>query len=685
MNPFCTSLANSGLAGRKMTNYVMNKSKYSLNIDAGGTMTDAVLSGAGRALLLKVESTPHDLTLSLMQIIERAGELTDAASTAEFLSNVAFIRWSSTVTSNALAERKGPPLGLMVTAGHEASLYGSGPSPAVGAIIDPDQIMTIDDTSPDPAVIMEKVRRLLEKGVRRICVSLNDSYRDRTVEQDIKRIINSQYPGHFLGSVPVLLGTDMLEWPDDMTRTHYALINAYTHPALAKSLFRAEDRLREDFNWLHPFLVGHTNGGVARIGKTKAIDTIESGPVFGTFGAAFMGTRTGASNLLCLDVGGTTTKASAVRNGQPVRQTSGDLFGIGINMPMQLLRSVAIGGGSHVRLNGGGSVEVGPESAGASPGPACYGLGGHNPTLTDALLTLGYLNPPDFLDGRRTLDVPAAKTALEREIAEPVSISVTEAALAARDLAATRIGKLLEAAAAAAGMPMTENALAVYGGNGPLLGPFVADRMGVKRLYVPLRFGPVFGAFGTATCDVRHVYHRNVSDLSGRWGIDAMLAAARRELHSEGFDHEQAEFYFEIHRPDEDPQESRRSWTVRHDADITAIADALAQGSADGAGRNHQILELRVTLPLPPIQLDTIETTGPAAAPSKGEMNFIFSTDPEGQPQALTGALYDPASLCPGQTIPGPALISGGTTSCIIPPHWCGRIDSSGNCWLERG
>ena len=662
----------------------MKNLTYSLNIDAGGTMTDAVLSGDGDALLLKVDSTPHDLTLSLMQIIERARELTRAASIAEFLSNVAFIRWSSTVTSNALAERKGPPLGLMVSAGHESDLYGAETSPVIGTIIDPDQIVAFDGAAPDPQAIMDKVRRLLEKGVRRICVSLNDAYWDRAVEQDIKRIIDSQYPGHFLGSVPVLLGTDMLEWPDDMTRTHYALINAYTHPSLAKSLFKAEDLLREDFNWLRPFFVGHTSGGVARIGKTKAIDTIESGPIFGTYGAAFMGARASVDDLLCLDVGGTTAKASVVRAGQPVRQTSGDLFGIGIQMPMQLLRSIAIGGGSYVTLDRGGSIEIGPESAGASPGPACYGLGGYDPTLTDALLILGYLNPPDFLDGRRALDVPAAQAALKREFTEAASNSVAEAALTVRDLAAHRIGKLLEATAATAGMTVSENILAVYGGNGPLLGPFVAEQLGIKRVYVPLRFGPVFGAFGTATCDVKHVYHRSVSDLSGRDGIDAMLATARREIHSEGFAHEQAEFHFEIHTPEAEPQESVQSWTVRNDADVTAIFDALEQGSDKSAGRNPRILELRVTLPLLPLELNTVETTGSTPAPSEGAMKFIFSMDSEGQSQALAGTLYDPTKLSPGQSIPGPALISGGTISCIIPPQWCGEIDSFGNCWLER-
>lgn len=665
--------------------------KYSLNIDAGGTMTDGVLSGGGETFVLKVESTPHDLTVSLVQVIERAAELTGAASPREFLRDVAFIRWSSTVTSNALAERKGPPLGLIVSPGHGSDLYGPATSPAIGSLIPPEQVITLDTASPDAAMVVETVRALLENGVRRICISLAGAYWDRQGERELKRLIDGQYPDHYLGCVPVLTGTDILEWPDDMTRTHYALVNAYTHPSLATSLFKAEDRLRDEFNWRRPFLVGHTNGGVARIGKTKAIDTIESGPIFGTYGAAFLGARSADDTLLCMDVGGTTAKASAVRAGQPVRQTAGDLFGIGIRMPMQLLRSAAVGGGSYISLgDAADGIAVGPGSAGAAPGPACYGLGGTAPTLTDALLTLGYINADNFLDGRRTLDVAAATTALQREIAEPLSLSVAAAALAARDRAAAVIAELIDTTAVDAGIAMSDSVMAVYGGNGPLLGPFVAEQLGIPRLYVPLRFGPVFGAFGAATCDVKHVYQRSLHDLLGgdcarlEDGLAILLATARRELRSEGFDHNDASFHFQIQAGDNDPNAPPQSWPAGDDLDIDALSAALRTG-AGSAQRDPRILELHVSLPLASLTIDGDARPQQAASTrTDRDARFTFCVGSDGQAEQVTGTIHDPAALVSGQSLNGPALISGGSTSCIIPPRWRGQIDDFGNCELRR-
>ncbi len=662
--------------------------KYSLNIDAGGTMTDGVLHRAGETFVLKVESTPHDLTLSLVQIIERAAALVGATDAVDLLRDVAFIRWSSTVTSNALAERKGPQLGLIVSDGHRSDLYGAGPSPVIDTLIPEEHVLAIDGATPDPKMIVENVRALLENGVRRICVSLAGSYWDRSTEQAVKQAIGSQYPDHYLGSVPVLAGTDILEWPDDMTRTHYTLVNAYTHPALATSLFKAEDRLRDEFKWRRPFLVGHTNGGVARIGKTKAIDTIESGPVFGTYGAAFLAGRAAVDTLMCLDIGGTTTKASAVRSGHPVRQAAGDLFGIAISKPMQLLRSVAIGGGSHVAIDGSGGVRVGPESAGAAPGPACYGLGGVDATLTDALLVLGYLNPADFLDGRRSLDIEAARAALQRVIADPLSISVAQAAVKARESAAASVAALVESTAATAAIPLSDTVLAVYGGNGPLLGPFVAERLGINRIYVPLRFGPVFGAFGAATCDVTHVYQRGLRELMGGAeqlcdGLVSMQNEARRELTSEGFDYEDAEFRFELSGPDTDPNAPAQTWRATSGDEMDSVAKAIGAAAGHSAlERDPRILELHVSLPIATLTLDSAPPAA-AQAPVNSGSTFIFGSRPDASLDPVTGPIYAPKSLGAGQSVAGPALISGGTTSCIIPPGWNGRIDDLGNCWME--
>ena len=339
---------------------------------------------------------------------------------------MALIRWSSTITSNALGERKGAKLGLLVQPGSERSLYGDGPSPAVGTLVAERNVVGVDPGANGQAVL-EAVRRLLEDGARRICVSL-DSFPETSQEQAVKRIVETQYRDHYLGSVPVLLASDMAQVDDGQTRTHYALINAYVHGQLASALFKAEDLLRYEQGWTGALLVGHTNGGVARVGKTKAVDTIESGPVFGTHAAAWYARRYGLDRVVCLDVGGTTAKASVVEAGQPRYTRDGSLFGIPVRVPLALLRSAPLGGGSVVRPDGRGGVSLGPESMGAAPGPACYGLGGDQATLTDAFLVLGYLDPAGFLGGRRRLDVGRPGRRWRRAVAGPLGISVDDAA-----------------------------------------------------------------------------------------------------------------------------------------------------------------------------------------------------------------------------------------------------------------
>src|SRR5438105_2460384 len=193
------------------------------------------------------------------------------------------------------------------------------------------------------------------------------------------------------------MGSEMAQVHDDATRTHCSLINAYTHTRLASALFQAEDMLKYDEGWDGPLLVGHINGGVARVGKTKALDTIESGPVFGTYASAYLARRYALSDVVCLDVGGTTAKASIVLGGEPLFTRDGDIFGIPVHAPLPLLRSAVLGGGSVARPAAGGTVRLGPDSMGAAPGPACYGLGGDQATVTDAFLLLGWLDPARFL------------------------------------------------------------------------------------------------------------------------------------------------------------------------------------------------------------------------------------------------------------------------------------------------
>ena len=254
---------------------------YKVDIDTGGTMTDALVSGEGRVASLKVETTPHDVTIAFVDILEAAREELGFPSLRAFLDEVEVIRWSSTITSNVLAQRIGPKLGLLVTAGHETDLYDADAAgTVVGTLISADDITGIAADASEQQVRLA-VKSLLDRGIRRINVSLAGAFPDGSAETRIVELIGKDYPDHFLGSVPALAGTEVMLRPDDSTRTIASLMNAYVHPSLASTLYRAEEIVRDQHGWQGNVLIGHINGGVARIGKTRAFDTIESGPLFG--------------------------------------------------------------------------------------------------------------------------------------------------------------------------------------------------------------------------------------------------------------------------------------------------------------------------------------------------------------------------------------------------------------------
>jgi acetophenone carboxylase len=640
---------------------------YSVDIDTGGTMTDGLVWDGASMVTVKVDTTPHDLTVSFRELLSEAARRLGFGDLRAFLDEVSLIRWSSTITSNTLGERKGAKLGLLVRSGAERSLYGDGPSPAVGTLIAEHNVVGIDGDA-DGQAVLEAVRMLLGDGARRICVSL-DNFPETRQEQAVKRIVGSQYHDHYLGSVPVLLASDMAQVDDSQTRTHYALINAYVHGQLANSLFKAEDLLRYDEGWTGALLVGHTDGGVARVGKTKAVDTIESGPVFGTHAAAWYARRYGLERVVCLDVGGTTAKASVVEAGEPRYTRDGSLFGIPVRVPLALLRSAPLGGGSVIRPDGRGGVSLGPESMGAAPGPACYGLGGDQATLTDAFVVLGYLDPAGFLGGRRRLDVEAARAALERRVAGPLGVPVDDAARRIADGAVGTVAELVGSTMARAGIDPGEAVLFAYGGNGGLFAAPVAERLGIPGARV-FGLGPVLSAFGSAVSDVMHVYERSLG-LPEAQGRDAVVAAAGdmqaagwRDLAGEGFDPDEAETEVEL--------------DVHHDGDrrtVRAASAGQALAHLDGAG-HVDVVRVRVRRHLPSCEPPPRESTGKGEPASR----TMLLADGGSAPVPV----HDWAGLGTGGHVDGPAFAAGGSMTCLVPPGWVLDIDDRGDAALRR-
>jgi acetophenone carboxylase len=478
---------------------------YTVDIDIGGTLTDGLFSDGTTVTPVKVDTTPHDFTVCFFECLKEGARQLGYVDVTQLLAHVAVIRWSATIATNIIAERKGPRIGLLVSEGTGTDLYGEGASPAVGRLIASQNIVELADSASD-AELLAAIRALLEDGVRRIAVSMRSSFVDDSAEQAVRRLVDDNFPDHYLGAVPLVLGSEILRHPDDQTRTHMALVNAYVHTPLAVALFKAEDELLERHNYRRPLYIAHVNGGVARVSKTKAVDTAESSPYFGLNACAWWARRYGHEKVLALDVGGTTAKLGVIVGGRPLTIDEGDLFGVPLKTPWTLLHSEAVGGGSVARL-ADGEVTLGPDSQGAYPGPACYDLGGKLPTLTDAFLAVGMLNPDRFLGGRRALRVDLAREALG-EIEPQRAI----------DKAADMVADIARRTLALA--PKGAFELFCFGGNGANFAAPIAERLGLDQAYV-FKLGPVLSAFGSSVAEICHVYEE--------WGEDTDAIAVRGE------------------------------------------------------------------------------------------------------------------------------------------------------------
>lgn len=655
-----------------------------IDIDTGGTMTDALVTDGATRHSIKVDTTPHDFTVAFQTCLREAGKLYGVEELDAFLQRVSLIRWSSTITTNVLAERRGAKVGLLVTKGHEQDLYGEGRSAIIDELVAADAVIGLPE-NPGAKDILLGVKSLLESGVRRICVALAGSFPDNRAEIAIKRVIEDQYPDHIIGAVPVLLGSEMAQIGHDQTRAHTAAMNAYTHSHLATSLFKAEDVLRDEHGWRGALLIGQTSGGVARIGKTKAVDTIESGPVFGTFGGAFVAREYGLKDVICFDVGGTTTKASIVRKGEPVFQRGGLLMEIPVQTSFAMLRSAAIGGGSIARVKNG-RLTLGPDSQGAAPGPACYALGGREATLTDAILLLGYLDPNSFLGGRRKLSAEHARKLIETKVAKPLGLSVEQAALVIRDEAVSVMAELISNTLAEAGLKASQTALFAFGGNGPMFGAFVAERLGIGQAYA-FDFGPVFGAFGSSVSDVAHVYERGVGLKWASENQAAILQSAQRlytqaarDLKGEGFDPDAASFRceFEFGRDDRLAGACRFEFKNEPGAAFIAAADqAIAEAGLSKGSEPVQLLRLSARLTVGPNRLQKRAGRRESVKPGTRPMQFSGLG-----PEPLPAYVWEQLNV--GDSVVGPAMINGATLTCPVPPKWTLSVDAYGNAAMKK-
>ncbi|MET0180475.1 MAG: hydantoinase/oxoprolinase family protein, partial [Novosphingobium sp.] len=507
--------------------------RYAIGIDIGGTFTDCAVIGLAelQVTVTKVPTTPADPSIGFFDVVEAIAAKMEM-SAHELLQRSDRIVHGTTHGTNAVVSRHGVRVGLIATMGHGdvmSVMKGGGRTSGLS----PDRFLHTPSTGkPDPYVPRDRIvevperidsegdivapldeaaaraaiRTLLDKGVEAIAVSLLWSIRNPVHEIRLREIIRELAPEVYV-SCSCDLGVSVGEYP----RTMAAVINAYIGPLMHDYVGRIE-RGASERGYPGQVLFAQCAGGAITGDDVRAapIRTLQSGPVGGVTASAFLGRALGMPNIITADMGGTTLDVAVIRDGQPMTRYLSLFERFQLALPMIDLDSIGAGGGSIAWVDGSGGIQVGPRSAGAVPGPACYGKGGTEPAVTDADVVLGVIDPDTFLHGKLKLDKPAAERAIDG-VGAALGLSRLEAAAGINRLVDNRMADLIQRMGVMRGFDPRDFVLFAFGGGGPVHAAAMAREAGMRKVVVPLlNASAVWSAFGAATSDIAYVHQRPV-------------------------------------------------------------------------------------------------------------------------------------------------------------------------------
>jgi N-methylhydantoinase A len=525
---------------------------FRIGADIGGTFTDLVLlDEEGHLATCKVSSTPDNYGRA---IVEGMLELMRAQGVAP--ANLSELVHASTIATNAILELKGARTALITTRGFRDvlelrrlripvmyDLQYSKPPPLVPRRLR----VEIDERLGARGVVRQplnedSVSRAIEvlrkADVQAVAISLLHSYADATHERRVAERVRAALPN----SVYVTCSADILPEIREYERTSTAVVNAYVGPIVRNYLSRLARDVRA-IGVKGGLQIMQSNGGVMTVASAerKPAYLTESGPAAGVIACAKMARAIGLDNVISFDMGGTTAKAAMIEAGEPAKTTEYEV-GSGINLSSKLVKGagypiklpfidvseIGAGGGSIISLDPVGGLRVGPRSAGAVPGPVCYGNGGTEPTFTDAMVALGFLNPVAIAGGRVKLDAARARAVLEEKVAKPLGLSLADAAHGIYTVAAATMTRAVKAVTTYRGRDPRDFTLVAFGGNGPIAGAAVAEALSMRRVLVPPAPG-VFSAVGLLLAEVEHEFTSSLM-ISSLRGTDAELARAFSDL-----------------------------------------------------------------------------------------------------------------------------------------------------------
>ena len=686
-----------------------------IGIDIGGTFTDLVVMGAGgRFHTKKLSSSVENYARAIVEGLHEALE-EHAIPTAA----IAELRHGTTVGSNAILEHKGARIGLLGTKGFRDilqirnlrlprlyDLAWDKPPTLVerylrrtldervdthGAIVRP--------LNPEEAA--REIDRLLAEGVEAIAVCLLNSFANPIHERQLRDLVAARAPG-----LPCCISSDVLPEIGEYERTSTTVVNTYVLPVVARYLATLQAHLAAR-GIAAPLRLMQSNGGLTTTvdAAERPMNIIESGPAAGVVGARAVAVRIGMPDVISFDMGGTTAKASLIEDGafsrSPEYQVGGGvimgsrlLTGAGylLKVPAIELAEVGAGGGSIVWIDAGGSLQIGPHSAASDPGPVCYDIGGTEPTVTDAVLSLGYINPDYLVNGRLRLNAAKARSVFNARIAAPLGLSLERAAHGAFEIAVARMMRAIKAVSSERGRDPRRFGLFAFGGNGPVFAAAMAQELGVTRIVIPPSPG-LFSAFGLLYADVEHHRARTLrtiladagTRLDGAW--DGIAAEAEAMLEVDGFP----------------PSRRRieRFAAMRYQGQAFELTIPVGPGGletielAEAFGREHERTYGHRAGPDEPIEVINLRVIARGIPETPAVPDRLSIADPDsGTRPPPRPAYFGPRHGWHDTTVllrpdlatprPGPAIIEEYGSTCVVPPGFTATLDDFGNIILAR-
>lgn len=663
---------------------------FEIGVDIGGTFTDIVCYRGGEPLhLMKVSSTRSDPCEGVLNALGTIRERWDIEP-----RHISRFVHGTTVATNAVLERKGATVGLITTAGFRdvleigrqsrRALYSIILEPETPGFLVPgarrkeavervaatgEVLVPLDEVS-----VARAAGELVEQGVRSIAVSFLFSFLHPHHELRARDLILEAYP-----DVEVSLSCEVNPAFREYERTLVTVFDSYIKPAVRGYMARLEKGLA-DAGVSAPLEIMHSRGGtaVAALARERPVRLFLSGPTAGVIGASMVGRSIGSDDLITIDIGGTSSDIALVSNGKALIRPEGVIDGYTVRAPMIDVNSIGSGGGSIAWLDNLGGLRVGPQSAGSDPGPACYGRGGTDATVTDASLVLGYLNPDNFAGGSVKLDREKALTAIGEKIARPLGHSIEEAALGIHRVINAQMAEGIRLVSIRQGLDPRNFTLIPLGGAGPLHATALARELGMTRIGVPRRPG-VLSAVGLLVAEIEH----DASAAFPRFLDDTKLEEVRallKELDRQCGSQMALEKVF------------AEQVTVRYFADICYVGQAhyleipLHIDEPDPLGRlyqeflaaHDQIHGHSTNSPARIVNLRTVHRSGgrrgvddldrpvQAGQSRKGERRVLFA----GSDAPLSTAIYNRAALESESAITGPAILEQSDTTVLIEPGW---------------